>query len=135
VGATQIMLWIAGGVQVTIAAANLGLPRRLNYRENLARVTPIVRQVFIVHSLYIVAVLLLFAGITFSFSGQLSSGAGLGRLLAGAIAIFWLCRLPVQLFYYDKDQRRKHRAADVAMTIAILFLTVTYGAAAAGIGR
>ena len=123
-------LWIAGFVQLAIALANFVLPRKLNYRENLARLTPMVRQIFIVHSGYIVGIVVLFAAITFGFAPELAGGRGLGRFLAASIAVFWACRLPLQVFYYDSELRRRNRASDVAITVALLFLVVTYGAAA-----
>jgi hypothetical protein len=125
-----LFLWLAGLVQVTIAVANVFLPKKLDYHGNLSQVAPIIRQVFVVHSLYIVGVVLLFAAVTIGFAAELASGRGLGRFLAAAIALFWLCRAPVQLLYYDAALRRTNRAGDVAFTLAALFLTVTYGAAA-----
>ena len=123
------LLWIAGFVQVAIAAANFILPRKLKYRENLSRVSPIIRQIFVVHSAYVVGVVLLFAALTFGFTGELASGRGLGRFLAAAIALFWFLRAPVQLLYYDATLRRENRWGDVALTTAALFLAATYGAA------
>jgi hypothetical protein len=123
-------LWIAGFVQLAIALANFVLPRKLNYRENLARVAPMVRQIFIVHSGYIAGIVVLFAAITFGFAPELAGGRGLGRFLAASIAVFWACRVPLQVFYYDSELRRRNRASDVAITVALLFLIVTYGAAA-----
>ena len=99
------LLWLAGFVQVAIAAANLFLPRKLKYRENLSRVSPIIRQIFV------------------------AGGHGLGRFLAAAIAVFWLLRAPVQLLYYDASLRKENRWGDVALTTAALFLAATYGAA------
>lgn len=123
------LLWLAGFVQVAIAFTNFFLPRKLKYRENLARVSPIMRQIFVVHSVYIVGVVLLFAAATFGFAGELTSGHGLGRFLAAAIALFWLFRAPVQLFYYDAALRKENRWGDVAFTLGALFLAGTYGAA------
>jgi hypothetical protein len=123
-------LWIAGFVQLAIALANFTLPRKLNYRENLACVAPMVRQIFIVHSGYIVGIVVLFAAITFGFAAELAGGRGLGRFLAASMAVFWACRVPLQLFYYDPELRRRNRAGDVAITVALLFLVATYGAAA-----
>ena len=128
--AILLFLWLAGFVQIAIASANLFIPRKLNYRENLTRVAPIIRQIFVVHSVYIVGVVLLFAAVTFGFATELASGRGLGRFLASAMALFWLCRTPVQLLYYDASLRRSNRAGDVAFTLAALFLAMTYGAAA-----
>lgn len=123
------LLWLAGFVQLAIAAANFFLPRKLKYRENLSHVSPIIRQIFVVHSFYIVGVVLLFAAVTFGFTGELASGHGLGRFLAAAIAVFWLARAPVQLLYYDAALRRENRWGDIAFTAGALFLAVTYGAA------
>jgi len=124
-----LLLWLAGLVQVAIASANLFLPAKLKYRENLAHVSPIIRQIFVVHSVYIVGVVLLFAAATLGFAGEIASGHGLGRFLAAAIAVFWLLRAPVQLLYYDATLRKENRWGDVAFTAAALFLAATYGAA------
>ncbi|HXY24864.1 MAG TPA: hypothetical protein VEI73_09450 [Candidatus Acidoferrum sp.] len=123
------LLWLAGFVQIAIAFANVFLPAKLKYQENLSRVSPIIRQIFVVHSAYIVGVVLLFAAVTFGFAGELASGHGLGRFLAAAIALFWLFRAPVQLLYYDATLRRENRWGDIALTTGALFLAVTYGAA------
>ncbi|HEX4545209.1 MAG TPA: hypothetical protein VH110_02530 [Candidatus Acidoferrum sp.] len=124
------ILWLAGFVQVGISAANLYLPRKLRYQENLKRVAPIIRQIFFVHSAYVVGVVLLFAGISFGFASELTSGHGLGRFLAAAMAVFWLCRAPVQFLYYDASLRRSNRIGDVVFTAAAVFLAMTYGLAA-----
>jgi amino acid permease len=123
-------LWLAALVQIAIASANFVLPRKLEYRKNLARVSPIIRQVFLVHSGYIVAILIFFAALTFGFASDLSSGRGLGRFLAAFIALFWSCRIPLQLFYYDPTVRRANRLGDVAITVALVFVAGAYACAA-----
>jgi hypothetical protein len=128
--ALLLLLWLAGFVQIAIASANFFLPQKLKYQENLGRVAPIIRQIFAVHSVYIVGVLLLFAALTLGFAPEMASGHGLGRFLAAGIAVFWLFRAPVQLLYYDASLRRTNRLGDVAFTAAAIFLTVAYGAAA-----
>jgi hypothetical protein len=124
------VLWLAAFVQVLIAGSNFFLPRKLKYQQNLERVAPIIRQIFVLHSFYIVGVLLLFAALTTGFAPELASGRGLGRFLAAGIAVFWLFRAPVQLLYYDAALRRTNRLGDIAFTSAAIFLTVAYGAAA-----
>jgi hypothetical protein len=128
--ALLLLLWLAGFVQIAIASANFFLPRKLKYQESLGRVAPIIRQVFVVHSVYIVGVLLLFAALTLGFAPEMASGHGLGRFLAAGIVVFWLFRAPVQLLYYDASLRRTNWLGDVAFTAAAIFLTVAYGAAA-----
>ena len=125
-----VALWIAGLVQLAIALANLVLPKKLKYRENLVLIAPIMRQIFVVHSGYIVGIVLLFAAVSFGFAPEPASGRGLGRFLAASMAVFWICRVPLQLFYYDAALRRANRAGDTAMIGALLFLAATYAAAA-----
>jgi hypothetical protein len=124
------LLWFAVAIQIIMAASNIFLPGILKYKENLSRVSPIVRQMFVVHSFYLVAVVLLFAAITAGFSSELASGSGLGRFLSAAIAIFWLCRMPVQFFYYDANLRKANRLGDFAYSSAAAFLCIAYSAAA-----
>ena len=126
----RFCLLAAGCIQVAIVLANFYLPGKLRYHENLTRVAPIIRQVFLVHASYIVGIVLLFALVTFGFSGELTSGRGLGRFLAAAMCIFWLIRVPVQMFYYDASLRRANRLGDAAMFAALAFLAATYGIAA-----
>jgi hypothetical protein len=123
------LLWIAGAVQIAIAFANIPLAKKLGYAENLKNVAPVIRQIFLVHSAYIVGVVLLFAALSFGFAGELASGHGLGRFLAAAMALFWIARIPLQIFFYDPAVRRAHRFGDLAMTLALFFLGATYAAA------
>jgi hypothetical protein len=126
----QKCLFVAGLIQAGMLLANFYLPGKLKYRENLKLVAPIVRQVFISHAIYIIGVVLLFTLITFGFPGDLASGHGLGRFLAASMCIFWLCRIPLQMFFLDRELRRQNRLGDVAMLLGLAFLAATYGAAA-----
>jgi hypothetical protein len=123
-------LWISAMIQMTIFLANFYLPFKLQYRTNISPMAPFFRQVFTTHAAYIAGIVLLFSIITFAFAPELTSGHGLGRFLAAALCIFWLCRIPLQLFYYDKSIRRANRVGDVVMTLALIFLAATYAAAA-----
>lgn len=123
-------LWISAAIQMVIFVANFYLPFKLQYQKNISPLNPFFRQIFVTHAVYIAGVVLSFSIITFVFAPELESGHGLGRFLAAALAIFWFCRIPIQLFCFDKEVRRAHRAGDVAMTLAMIFLAATYGAAA-----
>jgi hypothetical protein len=128
------MIWAAGAIHVAIIAANFILPSEIGCRENLARVSPMIRHVFVVHWAYIVLVLGMFSAICFFFAPELAGGSALGRFLAAAMAIFWLPRFPIQLFLYDAELRRRHRLGDAAMLAAIAFFVLVFGAAALRIG-
>jgi len=121
---------VAGAVQLAIGLANLPLASRLQYRKNLAGVSAMVRQVFYVHAAYILLVVLGFAALSLLFPAELAGGRPLGRFLSAFLAIFWLLRVPIQLFYYPVEIRRQNRLADVIFTVAFAFLAVVFGLAA-----
>jgi len=123
-------IWAAGAVQLLILAANFVMPGKLHCRENLVRVSPMIRQVFIVHWVYILAILAIFSALCFWFAPELAGASRLGRFMSGAIAVFWLPRIPIQLFVYDSELRRQHRLGDIAMICAIGFVVLVFGAAA-----
>ena len=126
-------LWAAGGVQLAIAAANFVLPRKLRYGENLACVEPIIRQVFVVHAVYIVYVLVAFAVICFAFAPELAGATPLGRFMSAWLALFWAPRLIVQWTYYDPELRRRNRLGHWGFSVAILYLIVVFALAALGV--
>jgi hypothetical protein len=128
-------LWVAGAIQLVIIAANFALPKKLRCRENLAKVSPMIREVFVVHWLYIGLVLGIFTTLCFWFAPELAGGSRLGRFLSLAMAIFWLLRVPIQLFFYDPETRRQNRLADVAFLLTFSYLGIVFGAAAFGAFR
>jgi hypothetical protein len=128
-------IWAAGVVHLAIVAANFALLRRLQVRENAARLSPILRQVLYVHWLYIGIVLLIFAALCLLFAAELAGASPLGRFLSGAIAGFWLLRIPLQVFYYDRETRRKNRALDAMYLLALVFLAGVFAVAALGLVR
>jgi hypothetical protein len=128
-------LWAAGAIQLVIIAANFVVPKKLSCRENLARVSPMIRTVFIVHWVYIVLVLGIFTSLTFWFAPELAGASRLGRYLSAAIAIFWLLRVPIQLFFYDPEIRKQNRFGDVFFLLAFSYLGLVFGVAALGIVR
>jgi hypothetical protein len=128
-------LWAAGAVQLAILAANFFLPKKLRCRENLSRVSPMIRSIFVVHWVYIVLVLGIFSALSLWFAPELAGASRLGRFLSAAMAVFWLLRVPIQLFAYDPDLRRQNRLGDVIFLTAFSYLGIVFSAAALGIGR
>jgi hypothetical protein len=128
-------LWAAGAVQLVILAANFFLPKKLRCRENLSRVSPMIRSVFVVHWIYIALVLGIFSALSFWFAPDLAGASRLGRFLSAAIAVFWLLRVPIQLFAYDPELRRQNRLSDIIFLAAFSYLGIVFGVAALGIAR
>lgn len=129
-------IWLAGAIHFVIVGANFLLPKKLGYRENLSRLPSILRQIFLVHSGYVVFVLTGFGLLCFFFAEELVGGSRLGTYLSGFISLFWLSRVLVHLFYYDASVKRRYPVHNLAFVLAISFLGIVFAIAAAqGIAR
>ena len=128
--ATIVLFWAAGLIQIGDAGVNLLLPGPLRTRENLGKVSPMIRQVFLVHWFYVLLTLVIFGSACLLFARELTSGAPLARFLCGAMALFWGLRVPIQLLVFDREFRRRYRAADLAFTVGAIFLAAVFAAAA-----
>jgi len=124
------MIWFAGAVHVGIVLANIPLPGRLRVRERLAGLPRFLRQIFYVHWGYIVIVVGMFAALCFGFAGDLAGASGVGRFLSGFMAGFWLLRVGLQVFYYDKELRRENRGLDALYVVSLILLVGILGIAA-----
>jgi hypothetical protein len=124
------LIWFAGAVHVGIVLANIPLPGRLRVRERLAGVPRFLRQIVYVHWAYIVIVVGLFAALCFGFADELAGASGLGRFLSGFIAGFWLLRIVLQVFYYDKEVRHENRGLDFLYVGSLIVMVGIFGIAA-----
>ena len=106
------------------------LPRRLRVPERLAGAPRFARQIFYVHWIYIVLLPGMFAALCFGFAGELSGATALGRFLSAFMAAFWLLRMGLQVFYYDRQVRRDNRGLDLLYITALVLLVVIFGVAA-----
>jgi hypothetical protein len=123
-------IWGAGLVHVGIIAANVPLPGRLQVRERLAGIPRFLRQIFYVHWVYILIVLAMFAALCFFFAPELAGASGMGRFLSGFMAAFWLLRIVLQVFYYDREIRRENRVLDLMYVGSLVVLVAIFGTAA-----
>ena len=125
-----LLFWAAGLIQIGDAAVNLLLPGPLESRKNLSKVSPMIRQVFLVHWFYVLLTLVIFGTACLLYAPELVAGSPLARFLCGAMAVFWGLRIPIQLLVFDREFRRRYRGADVAFTAGALFLAAVFATAA-----
>jgi uncharacterized membrane protein YciS (DUF1049 family) len=125
-------LWAAGVVQLLIASSNFFAPKKLHYAENLAKVSPIVREIFVMQCVTIVLVLTAFAALSFAFAADLAGQSALGRSISVFLAGFWWLRVGMQLFYYDREIKRQNPAWNLLFLTAFLYLAGVFSAAALG---
>jgi hypothetical protein len=88
----------AGVGQWSVLVASALVPVRLRWRETLAPLPRLVRQLFWVYGGYVVLSIVSLGLVCMVFSRELSEGSPLARAICGYIAVFWLVRLALQLW-------------------------------------
>ena len=121
---------VAGALHLVVASANIFAFGKFRYLDHLHNVPLVLRQVFLVQNAYIMLVQVGFALMCFFFADDLTSGMGLGRAMAGFLAVFWGSRVLLQLFYYDRETRRANRFFDVLFLLADGYLAAVFALAA-----
>ena len=122
-------LRIAGALQIALALLHVTFPRRFRWAEELARLSPLNRQIFVVHTLFICLVLVMMGALSLLAPGTLLEPTRLSRLVLGGFASFWGLRLLCQWFVYDSSLWRGqtfNSVVHVLFTLLWLYLTVVY---------
>ena len=122
-------LQAAGLLQLITAAANFILPTILRYDENLSHVSRIIRQIFHIHALYIVIVLIGLGLVCLCLPHELLGPGLLGRCLCGYLTFFWGLRAIIQFFYYDRATREDHPFGNFFFGFVFLALTAIFALA------
>lgn len=90
-------LIIAAGVfQLGVLIASAMVPIQLNWRQELASLSRLHRQMYWVYGGYVVLSIVAFALISIFNSRELASGSGLARAFCFYVAVFWGVRLVLQ---------------------------------------
>ena len=122
-------LRLAGTGFALLVLANFLAARELRYAENTARMETIPRQIFYVHSAYIVALVSAMAVACFVFTAEfIEGGASTARGLVLFMAVFWLSRLVIQLTYYDKAARRERPFLNALFAAGFGYFAALFGA-------
>jgi hypothetical protein len=124
----ETALRIAGLMLTGLIVANYVAAKRWNYSGNLMGTMTIIRQIFHVHSAYVVTIITGLALLCLGWPLLLME-KGMGQVVSAFFAVFWLSRVIVQLTYYDRELRAQNRGWDVFFLAVFLTLSVIFALA------
>jgi len=104
----HVAIKIAGLIFLGYAAAHPFFPSRFRWREELARLSLLNRQIFMVHTGFIVLILILLGVLCVGFTSTLLDRSPMSGVLLYGLEIFCVARLFVQLFVYDSALWKGH---------------------------
>ena len=129
---TQKLIFIAGLAQIALAAGSLAIPKILNWRIELAKVQPLIKQMFWTYAAYILVINLCFGLLSVFDPGELTNGSGLAMALTGFIAVYWISRVLIQFLYFDRanfPSGKWNRLGEIVLVVLFIFLSAVYSLA------
>lgn len=127
-----IHLKIAGTLLMGLGLAHSFFGRYFKWKKELAQLSLLTRQIFLVHCFFISLSVVLIGACTLFFTNALLRSGTLSRVVLTGLVMFWLARLVFQIFVYDSAIWRGNRFYTFMHVVFSLFWTyvvVTYGAA------
>jgi hypothetical protein len=107
--ALLIHLRIVGVLMALLVAINLVVPRRYRWRDELARISLLNRQIFQAHSIFLVLTLALLSALLLTSADALLEPSRLSRAMLIGLTIFWALRMAMQWWFYSPAIWRGHR--------------------------
>lgn len=122
----------AGCVQLSILSVSFQAPKLLRWKEELAPLPKLHRQMHWVYAGYVVLCIIAFGLISILLPTEVAHGSPLARAFCGFVAVFWAIRLALQWVfdlrpYADTPIRRLGARM---LTVAFALLALGYGALA-----
>jgi hypothetical protein len=127
-----VNLRVVGVVMALLVVVNLVVPYLLDWREDMARLSLLNRQIFQAHSLFITLTLGLFSALLLTSSDALLEPTRLSRAILIGLTIFWTLRMLMQWWFYSPDVWRGNRfrtAMHGVFSVTWIYVAGTFAAA------
>jgi hypothetical protein len=129
----ELLIRFGGMLHFGLLIAGALVPLVLKWGTELVTLSRLTRQIVWTHGVFIVLVIVGFGCLSLLLPEALASGTPLARSLCGFIALFWLGRLMLQIFYFDAESHLSHwvlRFGYRSLAGVFSYFAVVYGTAA-----
>jgi hypothetical protein len=130
--ALALHLRIVGVLMALLVVVNLFVPGRFNWREELARLSLLNRQIVVAHMVFIVLVVALTSALLLTSAEALLEPSRLSRAVLFGLTVFWGLRMLMQWFFYSPRVWRgncSHTVMHVLFSLAWIYVTAVCGLA------
>jgi ABC-type enterochelin transport system permease subunit len=125
----QQIVCIAGLAQIALAFGSLAIPQILKWRPELAKVHPLIKQMFWTYAAYIFVINLCFGILSVFAFRDITNNSKLAAIITGFIALYWISRVSIQFLYFDRANfptGKWHKLGEVLLVTVFVFLSITY---------
>jgi len=128
----QELIRLAGLAQTGLVVGSIFIPKALGWKGELAKVQPLIKQMFWTYAAYILVINLCFGLLSMFDYRELTNGSNLAIIINGFIAMYWVSRVLIQFFYFDRSNfpaGKWNRLAEVVLVLLFISLSAVYGLA------
>ena len=125
----EIGLLIGGWSLVILCIGSFWIPKVLGWREKLAGLTPLMRELWWTYSAYVWGSHVLFAVLALGFGEWLMGGTGAAMAMCIFMLLWWTVRLWLQFFGFDFGEIKDippTRIAKGLLTLLFVGLFILY---------
>ena len=122
-----------GLAMIMLALIHVIFPKYFGWKQELAKLSLINRQIMKVHTGFIALTVFLIGVLCLTSASELVS-TDLGRKISLGLSVFWFCRLLVQIFGYSTELWRGKRLetfVHVVFTMIWIYFSAVFGLIAA----
>jgi hypothetical protein len=128
----NIIILVAGIGQIVLAIGSLSIPGILKWKDDVAQLKPLTRQIFWTYASYILMANFSFGLLSACIPSALVDGSVLAACVTGFIAFYWLTRLVFQFGYFDRTDMPKgklYTLGEVFLVSGFVFFLAAYSIA------
>ena len=125
----QQLIYLAGLGQIALAAGSVVIPKLLNWSSEMAKVQPLIKQIFYTYACYILFFNFSFGLLSVFVNTDLTNGTRLAMLVCGFIAVYWISRVCIQFFYFDRanfPSSNWHKLGEGVLVTLFFFFSAVY---------
>ncbi|HSY60260.1 MAG TPA: hypothetical protein VK796_00230 [Cytophaga sp.] len=101
------LIFICGILHLILGIGSSIVPGVLNWNAELAKVKPLIRQMFWTYAAYILVINICFGLVSIWGTQELLNRSFLATCITFFISIYWLTRIGIQFFYFDTTDAPK----------------------------
>jgi len=125
-------LRVIGVLMAALVVVNLFVPGRFRWRDEMARLSLVNRQIFQAHTIFIVLTVAMFSALLLTSADALVEPTRLSRAILAGLTLFWGLRMLMQWFFYSPAIWRGDRFNTLmhgVFSIAWVYITATFATA------
>ena len=130
--AIVIQLRVTGAMIALLVLVNLVVPRRFHWREEMARLSLLNRQIFQVHAVFLVLILAMMSALLLTSADALLVPGRLSRALLTGLVLFWGLRMAMQWWFYSPETWRGNSfntLMHIVFSTMWIYMTAVFGMA------